>query len=241
MNNYYKKGGPYSEFTDYRTLKRSRLTINKNLLNSDTIVCFTDMKSKRNFCYIIDDFYEWLLQNTECLKTKSWTEDGIYNWPYVPEKYFKFLNDYEVDVIKDNLRVSDKRDYSSFESRCEDLKRFKKIYRHCCTSNLVREDLVKDGLFESSEQAQGFLSWVERTRYHFNKIAPSEGWEDYGNDYEMGLISEKDINEYFALREIGFIFHENLSHYFDIRSGSDRKYLQDMLEEADIEAYSEGL
>ena len=62
------------------------------------------------------------------------------------------------------------------------------------------------------EQAQGFLSWVERTRYYLNKIAPAGGWGqvESGEAVEMGLISEKDRDEYFELREIGFIFHENL-------------------------------
>ena len=242
MNEYYREGGPYSKFTRYRTLRRSRLTITKNLLNTDTIICFTDIKSKRNFCYIVDDFYEWLLQNTECLKTKSWTDDGIYNWPYVPAKYFKFLDNYEVDAIKDNLRVSNKRDYSSFESRCLDLQRFKDYYKHCCTSNFVSDDLVEDGIFETSERAQGFLSWVERTRYHLNKIAPTPS--DHGEwayAADTGSISEKDADEYFKLREIGFIFHENLAHYFALGSRADREYLRNMLDAADVDAYKEGL
>lgn len=239
MNNYYRKGGPYSRY-NYRTLKRSRLMIHKDLLNSNTVICFTDMKSKRNFCYVIDHFYDWLLQNTQCLKTKSWTENGIYNWPYVPEKYFNFLNDYEVDSINDNLRVSDKRDYSSFESRCNDLKKIKNTLGHCCTSLLTSDDLVDRGISESIEEAQSFLNWVDRTRYYFGKFSHLD-LDSPGADLGMGFVTEKDVDEYNKLREIGFIFHENLSHYFNPLNKSDRTHLITLLEEANDEAFSKGL
>ena len=120
------------------------------------------------------------------------------------------------------------------------------IFEYFCLFQKIffeSDSYKNDGLFESSEQAQGFLSWVERTRYYLNKIAPAGGWGqvESGEAVEMGLISEKDRDEYFELREIGFIFHENLAHYFMPGNVDDRQYLRDMLDEAHWDAIAEGL
>ena len=77
--------------SNMKKVQRSRMMITKSMLGQGYVVCFTDSKTQRNFCYPIDDFHDWLESNTNCLNTSSWKDDGVYNWHYVPQKYFDFL------------------------------------------------------------------------------------------------------------------------------------------------------
>ena len=73
-----------------KRVKRSRMMIRADMLNKGLTICFKDIRTRRCFCYPVDEFFNWLSDNTECLETNSWKK-GLYNWAYVPKRYFALM------------------------------------------------------------------------------------------------------------------------------------------------------
>ena len=211
-----------------KKIKRSRMMVREDMLNKKLAICFTDKGTRRNFCYPIDEFHLWLSSNTKCLVTKSWTVDGIYNWPYVPEKYFTFLDKYEVKEISASIPISSSgRDYRPSE-RIEDLKKFKKIFGHCLCPhpssysdfNMAMSFLQVNDTGEIDEKGIYNLGiWVRNKRRQYYKHMMGD---------EGALMSDDEIKE---LKEIGFIFYPDLQHYFFTSSDEDCDHLIKVLQE----------
>lgn len=213
--------------------------IRKDMLNRDITVCFTDMNSRRIFCYPVDAFYEWLKANTTVLQTESWTQKnakekgeekvGLYNWPYVPEKYFDFLDDWERDCFPEDISVSEERRFS--DERIEDLKYFKRKYGHCYVYDTP--DVVSDE--EEKRRLKGLKAWVNKKRkeyYNFRLVDPyGAGASEQNMDHLLDdepIMDEKEVAE---LTNIGFIFYPNLEFYFRTPNYHDRQHLIDILQE----------
>lgn len=161
-------------------IRRSRLGIWKKLLNDDIEICFEDKFTKRNYCYPIDEFKKYLGSNTNVFNTNSWTENGVYNWPRVPDKYYdEFLNQYEVKKISDNLPVSQTRDYNP-DARNQELEEYIKKHGHCYVYSSDNENLY---------------NYVTQKRYQFNSDALSE--DEIEKLKQLGFIFNTELGHYF--------------------------------------------
>ena len=76
--------------------KTSRLTIFKELVNTDTSIQFS--YAADNYRVPVDDLYSFLELNTNVLKTSSWIDRGIYHWPRPTKKLLKFLESYRITL-----------------------------------------------------------------------------------------------------------------------------------------------
>ena len=76
--------------------KTSRLTIFKELVNTDTSIQFS--YAADNYRVPVDDLYSFLELNTNVLKTSSWIDRGIYHWPRPTKKLLKFLDSYRITL-----------------------------------------------------------------------------------------------------------------------------------------------
>ena len=104
--------------------KTSRLTVFKELINTNTSVQFTYASS--TYRVPMDDLYDFLAKNTNVLKTSSWIDRGIYNWPRPTKKLLTFLQNYIV-VIDDEEEKEDGYWFSMFEK----LREYKLEHGHC--------------------------------------------------------------------------------------------------------------
>ena len=78
----------------YKIRKTTRLTIYRELLNTNTAISFS-VDSKR-YRVPIDEFAMYLKDNTDVFHTASWLNRGIYHWPRPTKKLFLFLEQYDV-------------------------------------------------------------------------------------------------------------------------------------------------
>ena len=209
-------------------VKRTRMMIRKDMLGKAITICFTDMNTKRNFCYPVDDFYEWLKSNTQCLKTDSWMNKGIYNWPYVPDKYFEFLDDWAFETIPEDTPVSEQRRFS--DERIRDLKFFKQKYGHCYVYDIPDEVLVDE---EEKRKFKGLKAWVNKKRKEYLNYVIADPYgagaeENVDHIVDGPPMDEEEVAE---LTNIGFIFYEDLAYYFKTPNNDDRQHLIDILQE----------
>ena len=92
--------------------KTSRLTIFKELVNTDTSIQFS--YAADNYRVPVDDLYSFLELNTNVLKTSSWIDRGIYHWPRPTKKLLKFLESYKI-TLDDEEDVTDNHWFRMFE------------------------------------------------------------------------------------------------------------------------------
>tara|TARA_Y100001958_G_C21111651_1_gene458410 strand:+ start:239 stop:913 length:675 start_codon:yes stop_codon:yes gene_type:complete len=186
-------------------LARTRLGIWKTLENTDppTSICFEDKFSGRSFLYPIDAFKKYLKHNTNVLNTNSYKENGVYHWPRVPSKYFEFLENYEVRECDKGYKTSSERNYNPPDTE-NFLNHFHTNNGHCFISNMLLDD-EKDKKNENNDTDKMYAYAAQiRLRYKNNELSESE-------------IS--------SLKNLGFIFHTKLGHYFKIDNKDDREYL----------------
>ena len=213
--------------SNMKKVQRSRMMITKSMLGQGYVVCFTDSKTQRNFCYPIDDFHDWLESNTNCLNTSSWKDDGVYNWHYVPQKYFDFLNDFEEKTIPADMPISVVRDYRP-NHRIDDLRHYKRNYGHCLVDDNISE-YIKDE--ESKRRYKGLSAWIKKKRSEYKNwlIIDSIGnpEEDIDHIIDGDCMDEEEAWE---LQNMEFIFYPNLEHYFEKNNYDDREYLIKILQ-----------
>tara|TARA_X000001036_G_scaffold438285_1_gene485710 strand:- start:737 stop:1288 length:552 start_codon:yes stop_codon:yes gene_type:complete len=162
-------------------IRRSRLGIWQKLLNNDIEICFEDKLTKRNYCYPIDEFKKYLGSNTNVFNTKSWTENGVYHWPRVPDKYYdEFLNQYEVKKISDNLPVSQTRDYNP-DARNQDLEEYIKKHGHCYV--------------DSSDNNESLYHYIAQKRHQYKSGVMTS--DEIQNLRDMNFIFYPELNHYF--------------------------------------------
>ncbi len=104
--------------------KTSRLTVFKELINTNTSVQFS--YASTTYRVPMDDLYDFLAKNTNVLKTSSWIDRGIYNWPRPTKKLLTFLQNYIV-IPDDDEEKEDSYWFSMFEK----LKEYKLEHGHC--------------------------------------------------------------------------------------------------------------
>ena len=104
--------------------KTSRLTVFKELINTNTSVQFTYLST--TYRVPMDDLYDFLAKNTNVLKTSSWIDRGIYNWPRPTKKLLTFLQNYVVIIDEEE----DKED-SYWFIMFEKLREYKLEHGHC--------------------------------------------------------------------------------------------------------------
>ena len=104
--------------------KTSRLTVFKELINTNTSVQFS--YTSTTYRVPMDDLYDFLAKNTNVLKTSSWIDRGIYNWPRPTKKLLAFLQNYVV-VIDDEEEKEDGYWFSMLEK----LREYKFEHGHC--------------------------------------------------------------------------------------------------------------
>ena len=161
-------------------IRRSRLGIWEKLLNNGVVICFEDKYTEKNYCYPIDEFKKYLTSNSNVLNTSSWQDNGVYHWPRVPQKYYEFLNQFEVKKISDNLPVSQTRDYNP-DAKIEDLEKYKKINGHCYV--------------DSSAENEGLYNYVTQKRYQFKSgVMTSDEIQKFK---DMNFIFHVELSYYF--------------------------------------------
>ena len=109
----------------YKIRKTTRLTIYRELLNTNTAISFS-VDSKR-YRVPIDEFAMYLKDNTDVFHTASWLNRGIYHWPRPTKKLFLFLEQYDVSDQPED----DKQEKTHWEEMLEKLMKYKKERGHC--------------------------------------------------------------------------------------------------------------
>ena len=223
-----------------KRVKRSRLMIRADMLEKELTICFKDIKTRRCFCYPVDAFFDWLREHTECLETSSWQKKGIYNWPYVPERYFAFLDQYEVTAVPEGIPTSQTRDYRPNE-RLDDLREYKKVLGHCYVPE--PGELLYDEVYIAAEmdwhenRVRNLMGFAMHKRRQYRTLKKIEYFqkrglsteeietelkkEVYGGYFDTDSISEEELTE---LRELGFIFETSLIEYFEQNPNPDHHH-----------------
>ena len=161
-----------------KTIKKtSRLTVFKELINTDTLVQF----SHESVTYRVpmDDLYDFLAKNTNVLKTSSWIDRGIYNWPRPTKKLLTFLQNY-VFVTDDEEEKSDGYWHSMFEK----LREYKIEHGHC---------YIPSDYNQTSYGVQNpLVTWTLKTRsdYIHNKL----------DSRKVSLLDEIDFLKWTTLK-----------------------------------------
>ena len=212
-----------------RRVKRSRMMIRADMLNKGLTICFKDIKTRRCFCYPVDAFFDWLREHTECLETSSWQKKKIYNWPYVPERYFAFLDQYEVTAVPEDIPTSQTRDYRPNE-RLDDLREYKKVLGHCYVPEpgdvLYGEFAIAADMGWHENRVRNLMGFAMQKRDQYRVLKMIEDYQKRGfsnEEIETKLkeihhtgtdpISEEELTE---LMELGFIFETSLVEYFEL-------------------------
>jgi len=222
-----------------KRVKRSRMMIRADMLNKGLTICFKDIRTRRCFCYPVDEFFNWLSDNTECLETNSWKK-GLYNWAYVPKRYFAFLDQYEVPAIPEGIPTSETRDYRPDE-RFDDLREYKRVLGHCYVpepdDRIYDIEEIASEIGWSENRVYNLLVWAKKIRQLYKNMKDREFKQKAGKDISkpegwlVGIVSDPtdpiSEEEFTELREMGFIFETELSAYFEKEPTNESYYYHD--------------
>ena len=158
--------------------KTSRLTIFKELINTSTSVQFS--YASTTYRIPIDDLYDSLAKNTNVLKTSSWIDRGIYNWPRPTKKLHTFLQNYVV-VIDDEEEKEDNYWFSMLEK----LREYRLEHGHC---------YIPSDYNQTSYGVQNpLVTWTLKTRsdYLHNRL----------DSRKISLLDEIDFLKWTTLKQ----------------------------------------
>ena len=85
----------YKNKTFLKVQLKGRLGIDKKYMNKDLWICF---RIKKNlYLYPHDEVADLIVANSNISNTLSWSKRGRYNWPRIPSRFLKFLDQYKLD------------------------------------------------------------------------------------------------------------------------------------------------
>tara|TARA_B100000614_G_C14553397_1_gene494761 strand:- start:1302 stop:1886 length:585 start_codon:yes stop_codon:yes gene_type:complete len=158
--------------------KTSRLTIFKELINTNTSVQFS--YTSITYRVPMDDLYDFLAKNTNVLKTSSWIDRGIYNWPRPTKKLLTFLQNYVV-VLDDE----DEKEDGYWFSMLEKLREYRLEHGHC---------YIPSDYNQTSYGVQNpLVTWTLKTRsdYLHNRL----------DSRKISLLDEIDFLKWTTLKQ----------------------------------------
>ena len=85
----------YKDRVFFKVQLKGRLGIDKKYMEKDIWICFR--VKNHLYLYPHDETARYIIENSNIQNTTSWGKRGRYNWPRIPRRFLKFLDQYKLD------------------------------------------------------------------------------------------------------------------------------------------------